>query len=91
MCIRDRVYVSHNAEQLRVPLRSLKGFRRIHLKAGEEQVVHFTLTSEDLSLVNDQGNTYWPKGKMILSVGGGQPGVKQKTSGNVLQRTLTLL
>ncbi len=86
-----QLYVSHNAKQLRVPLRSLKGFRRIHLKAGEEQVVHFTLTAEDLSLVNAQGNTYWPKGKMILSVGGGQPGVKQKTSGNVLQRTLTLL
>jgi beta-glucosidase len=44
------------------PVRSLRGFQRIHLRAGETRQVNFTVTSEDL-----------PKNKVEISVGGGQP------------------
>jgi len=44
------------------PVRSLRGFQRIHLRAGESRQVSFTLSSEDL-----------PKSKVEISVGGGQP------------------
>jgi beta-glucosidase len=44
------------------PVRSLHGFQRIHLRAGESREVRFTLGSEDL-----------PKSKVDVSVGGGQP------------------
>jgi beta-glucosidase len=44
------------------PVRSLRGFRRIHLRAGESQQVKFTLAPEDV-----------PKDKVEISVGGGQP------------------
>ena len=44
------------------PVRSLRGFQRIHLRAGESREVTFTLASDDL-----------PKSAVDISVGGGQP------------------
>jgi beta-glucosidase len=44
------------------PIRSLRGFQRIHLRAGEQRKVSFTLGSDDL-----------PKSAVEISVGGGQP------------------
>jgi beta-glucosidase len=45
------------------PIRSLRGFKRVHLAAGETRQVEFTLAPEDL-----------PKAKTRISVGAGQPG-----------------
>ncbi len=44
------------------PMRNLRGFQRIHLRAGESRKVRFTVGSEDL-----------PKSKVEVSMGGGQP------------------
>lgn len=44
------------------PIRSLRGFQRIHLRAGESRQVNFSLSGEDL-----------PKSAVDISVGGGQP------------------
>jgi len=44
------------------PVRNLRGFQRIHLKAGESRLVKFTVKPEDL-----------PKDKVEISLGGGQP------------------
>jgi len=44
------------------PLRELRGFQRVHLRAGESGEVDFSVPAADL-----------PKGKMKVSVGGGQP------------------
>jgi len=44
------------------PIRSLRGFQRIHLKAGESRQVTFTVASDAL-----------PKSTAEVSVGGGQP------------------
>lgn len=35
------------------PVRELKGFRRVHLKAGEHQTVAFTLSADDLAFWNE--------------------------------------
>jgi beta-glucosidase len=43
-------------------LRTLRGFQRVHLRAGESKEVKFTLTGEDL-----------PKDRIHLTIGGGQP------------------
>ena len=43
-------------------IRNLRGFQRVHLKAGESKDVTFTLPPEDV-----------PKNKVQISVGGGQP------------------
>ena len=44
------------------PIRNLRGFQRIHLKAGESRQVTFTVAVDDI-----------PKAKVEISVGGGQP------------------
>jgi beta-glucosidase len=44
------------------PIRSLRGFQRVHLRAGESREVTFTLEAAEL-----------PKTPVEISVGGGQP------------------
>ena len=43
-------------------IRQLRGFERVHLRAGESREVQFSLAAEDV-----------PKNKVQISVGGGQP------------------
>jgi beta-glucosidase len=66
-------YVSHKTKNIKKPIRALKGFQRIHLKAGESRKITFVLTPEDLSIVNESGQLYQPSGMVDISIGGGQP------------------
>jgi beta-glucosidase len=56
------------------PLRALRGFQRVHLKAGESKLVSFTLHPRDLSLVTEAGVPMVAEGQYGLSIGGGQQG-----------------
>jgi beta-glucosidase len=86
-----QLYVSHQGVKGKAPLRALKGFKRVYLNPGESKVVNFILTPEQMSLVSeDDGKTYLPKGKVVISVGGGQPGIKNKTTSNVISKTITI-
>jgi beta-glucosidase len=58
------------------PLRALRGFNRIHLKAGEQQHVKFNLDPRDLSYVNGDGDRLVGAGDYMVVVGGGQPGTQ---------------
>ena len=82
------LYVSNQNKNIHAPIKSLKGFQRIALKAGETKTVTFSLTADNLSIVNEEGKLYLPTGKLVISVGGGQPGVKNKTTSNVLSKTI---
>jgi beta-glucosidase len=83
------LYISYPDVKEKAPIRSLKGFRRIFLKAGSGQLVTFTLSPEQLSLTNEKtGALYQPAGKMVLSIGGGQPGIKNKTTSNVISKDI---
>ena len=55
------------------PLRALRGFKRIHLKAGESQKVNFELKDRDLSMVTEAGEPIIAEGEYSVSIGGGQP------------------
>lgn len=55
------------------PLRALRGFQRVHLKAGESRKLHFELKDRDLSMVSEAGEPIIPEGKYSFSIGGGQP------------------
>jgi beta-glucosidase len=55
------------------PLRALRGFTRVHLKAGEQQHVKLTLSPRDLSYVNEAGDRLVSAGDYVITVGGGQP------------------
>ena len=85
-----QLYISHQGFQGKSPLKALKGFQRISLKAGESKTVTFTLTPDQLSLVSEDGKILEPKGKIVLSVGGGQPGVKNKTTSNTISGNVTI-
>ena len=84
------LFVSHQGVQHKAPLRALKGFKRISLKPGESKIVSFTLSPEQLSLRNNDGNLYQPAGKITISIGGGQPDVLNKTTSNVISNTVTI-
>jgi beta-glucosidase len=58
------------------PIRSLKGFQRIHLKPGEEKTVRFVLAPEQLSLIDANGHRVVEPGMFEVAVGGKQPGFK---------------
>lgn len=85
-----QLYVSNQNKTIHAPIKALKGFKRIALKAGESKMVSFNLTAEDLSNINEEGKFYQPKGKLLISVGGGQPDVKNATTSNVLKTIISI-
>jgi beta-glucosidase len=56
-----QLYVGGGSDE-GAPIRNLRGFQRIHLRAGESRGVRFTLGSDEM-----------PKSAVEISVGGGQP------------------
>jgi beta-glucosidase len=81
-----QLYVSLPSGQYRVPVRSLEGFKRIHLKADETKTVNFTLQSEQMQTFDENNNRFvTPEGEMLVSVGGKQPDAKALASRQVVQ------
>ncbi len=79
-----QLYVSHPKNgNVRMPIRALKGFQRVHLKKNESKTVTFTLTPEELALVDEQGNLIQKEGTVDLYVGGGQPGYSNGCTGTL--------
>ena len=69
-----QLYVTDVKASAPVPVRALKGVRRIHLRPGERRRVTFTLTPRDLTFVDDRGKRLLEPGEFRISVGGKQPG-----------------
>ncbi len=67
------LYITHKGLQTPAPIRALKGFKRIFIKAGATQDVVFTLKPEDLSVVLSDGQLKEVPGSLTISVGGSQP------------------
>ena len=51
------------------PVKELKGFQRIHLKAGESKTVNFNITPEQLSFYDFDGNKVLEPGEFVLMTG----------------------
>lgn len=79
-----QLYVS-NPRDFVTPIRALKGFKRINLKPGESQTVEFVLTSKELSVVDISGKSVPMKGKVQISLGGGQPSTQMIKSKSCVQ------
>ncbi len=58
-----------------VPLRALKGFRRVSLRPGEARAVRFSLDERAFSLVGPDGRRVVEPGRFTIAVGGKQPGL----------------
>jgi beta-glucosidase len=81
-----QIYLSDLEASTAVPLHSLLGFRRVHLKPGERTVITFTVTPEMMKMVNDAGKRVLEPGEFRVTVGGcspGERGVRLDTSAPV--------
>jgi beta-glucosidase len=69
-----QLYLTDVAASVPVPIRSLTGVRRIYLGPGEKRNVSFTLTREQMTIIDDKGKRVIEPGEFLVSVGGKQPG-----------------
>jgi beta-glucosidase len=67
-----QIYMSRN-DIAGSPIRSLIGFKRVHIAKGTTQKVSFELSERDLSSVDENGKRALVAGKVDLWIGGGQP------------------
>jgi beta-glucosidase len=75
-CAGDEVvqlYVRDVEASVRTPHHELRGFRRIHLEPGASERVRFELSSDALSLIDDDGQRVLEPGIFEIYVGGTQP------------------
>lgn len=68
-----QLYVSYENSDLRRPIRSLRGVKRINLKKGESKQVSFDLSAKDFALVDENGTINCAPATVRVYVGGGQP------------------
>jgi beta-glucosidase len=69
-----QLYVTDVEASVPVPIRSLQGFKRVFLEPGERQSVSFTLTRQQLSVIDTDWQRVVEPGVFEISVGGKQPG-----------------
>jgi beta-glucosidase len=87
-----QLYISNLSSSVPVPIRALKGFKRINLLPGENKTVTFSVSPDAFSVIDEQNKRVVNPGIFELTVGGSQPkavtGVKEP---GILKKTMTLL
>jgi beta-glucosidase len=71
-----QVYLTDVSASFPAPIRWLVGIGRVTLKPGEKRSVSFTLSPEQMSLIDDKGKRMIEAGRFLVTVGGKQPGFK---------------
>ncbi len=64
-----QLYIQDVTGSMIRPVKELKNFQKIMLKAGEQKVVHFTITEEDLKFYNAQLKYAAEPGKFNVQIG----------------------
>ncbi len=78
-----QLYIHDRLSSITVYEKQLRGFERLHLKAGESRKVEMTLTSKDLSLLDMKMNRVVEPGDFDIMVGASSTDIR-------LQRRLTV-
>ena len=65
-----QLYLRRNYSSVETPARELKGFKRIHLKAGETRTLAFDLPQQSLQIWNAEGKWIVEPGDYTLWAGG---------------------
>jgi beta-glucosidase len=87
-----QLYLSNLSADVPVPLRSLKGFKRIYLRPGEEKSVVFSLSPDAFSVIDNNNKKVVKPGKFQVTVGGHSPLFDaQKEEPGLLKRIITLI
>ncbi|SKA15503.1 glycoside hydrolase family 3 C-terminal domain-containing protein [Sediminibacterium ginsengisoli] len=76
-----QLYLTTENAGANMPLYSLKGFKRIRIRAGATAIISFTLTPEMLMQVNESGQRQLLPGKIKIQIGGALPGKRSETLG----------
>jgi beta-glucosidase len=85
-----QLYVIKQDKKLIAPIKALKGFEKVNLKAGESRTVTFTLSPEALSYTKQDGNAQQFSGKVTIAISGHQPDEPNKKSSNVVTKVITI-
>jgi beta-glucosidase len=87
-----QLYLSNLSSAVPVPIRALKGFKRVYLQPGETKTVTFSVSPGAFSVIDEQNKRVIKSGLFELTVGGCQPkedaGVKEE---GILKKKITLL
>jgi beta-glucosidase len=65
-----QLYITDRVASVVRPERELRGFRRVHLAAGETQTVTFSLSAEELGFYNPKLDYVVEPGRFTIAVGG---------------------
>ena len=68
-----QIYIKDAKSQFEVRNHRLAGFKRIHLRAGEEKETEIFISDKQFTVVNDKGERVKDGSEFILYAGGGQP------------------
>ncbi len=85
-----QLYLSHPDSKTETPIRSLQGFQRVAIQPGETREVEFTLLPENFSVIDALAQRSIIPGKLMLSVGGCQPGKEALQNQQALQKECML-
>jgi len=87
-----QLYLSNLSASVPVPVKALKGFKRIHLNPGETKTITFTLAPDAFSVIDEQNKRVIKPGIFEMTIGGSQPkeaaGIKEP---GILKKRITLL
>ena len=71
-----QLYIRDVVGSITRPLKELKGFQKINLKAGESKTVSFSITPENLKFYNYNLKYDWEPGEFHIMIGGNSNDVK---------------
>ena len=72
-----QLYIRDLVGSVTRPVKELKGFQKIDLKAGESKTVSFSITPEDLKFYNYDLKYDWEPGEFEIMIGGNSRDVKK--------------
>ncbi|MDP3462884.1 MAG: beta-glucosidase BglX [Bacteroidales bacterium] len=71
-----QLYIRDMVGSVTRPVKELKGFQKVFLKAGESKTVSFTISPEDLKFYNYDLQFDWEPGDFAIMIGGNSRDVK---------------
>lgn len=80
-----QLYIRDMLSSLARPVMELKGFQRVHIKAGESQTISFTINPEMLSMLDRQLNKVLEPGEFRIMVGGSSRDIRLKETLTVIE------
>jgi beta-glucosidase len=75
----SQLYIREDVSSVETPIKALKGFLRVHLKAGETRTVTFHVAQNQLAVWNTKRQWAIEPGEYTVMVGGSSVDIAQRT------------